>query len=238
MTTATVKAPVVSTSNVQRVTERVRSLLTLLNLHFAGVAVLAVVLLYLLVKIGAAWTAAHSDDAAAMAQQTVTMKTAEIAAKPLQGLDAKLTSATGEADQFYAKRLPFAYSEVLGELGALTKKTGVKLSRVQYAEVPVLTGGKGALTEVAMDASLNGDYRPLVMFINGLERDKMFFLISGVTLTGQQSGTVGLRVRLTTFLREPVGKESSEKAIAGPGGDAVVQGAGTGSSGTGGGAPR
>ncbi len=74
MTTATVKAPVMTANNIQRVTERVRSLLTLLNLHFAGVAVLAVALLYLLVKIGAAWTAAHSDDAAAMAQQTVSMK--------------------------------------------------------------------------------------------------------------------------------------------------------------------
>ena len=61
-----------------------------------------------------------------------------------------------------------------------------------------------------MDASLSGDYRPLVLFVNSLERDKMFFLITGVTLTGQQSGTVGLRVRVTTYLRSPVGTEGSE----------------------------
>jgi hypothetical protein len=71
---------------------------------------------------------------------------------------------------------------------------------VQYAESPVLEAGK-ALNEVRMDASLNGDYRPLVLFMNSVERDKMFFLISGVTLTGQQSGMVGLRLRLTTYLR-------------------------------------
>ena len=224
MTTATVKAPVkVVAANGQRVTERMRSLLTLLNLHFAGVAVLALVVLYLVVQIVTAWTAAHSSDTAALAQQTVSMKTAEIAAKPLQGLDAKLTTATGQADEFYGKRLPFAHSQVVGELGALTKKTGVKLSRVGYADSPVLSGTKGELTQMQMDASLNGDYRPLVLFINALERDKMFFLISGVTLTGQQSGTVGLRVRLTTFLREPVGKEVSEKAVVGPGGNAVVE---------------
>jgi len=52
-----------------------------------------------------------------------------------------------------------------------------------------------------MDAILNGDYRPLVLFMNSLERDKMFFLINGVTLTGQQSGMVGLRLKLTTYLR-------------------------------------
>ena len=72
-----------------------------------------------------------------------------------------------------------------------------------------------------MDASLSGDYRPLVLFVNSLERDKMFFLITGVTLTGQQSGTVGLRVRLTTYLRSPVGTESSEKTVAGADGDAA-----------------
>jgi predicted alpha-1,6-mannanase (GH76 family) len=48
---------------------------------------------------------------------------------------------------------------------------------------------------------LSGDYRPLVQFINTVERDKMFFVIDGVTLTGQQTGTVNLRLRLTTYLR-------------------------------------
>jgi type IV pilus assembly protein PilO len=65
-----------------------------------------------------------------------------------------------------------------------------------------------------MDASLNGDYRPLVLFMNSLERDKMFFLISGVTLTGQQSGMVGLRLRLTTYLRPSVRGAEPAKAAA------------------------
>ena len=141
------------------------------------------------------------------------MHNAEIAKRPLEGLDAKLAQATADADKFSEKRLPFAYSEVAAELGKLKKKENVKLTRGQYTEAPVLEGGAGALTEVRMDASLSGDYRPLVLFINGLERDKMFFLIEGVTLTGQQSGTVGLRLRLTTYLRAPVGTERSEKTV-------------------------
>jgi hypothetical protein len=87
-----------------------------------------------------------------------------------------------------------------------------------------MEGTQGALTEVQMDASLNGDYRPLVLFVNGLERDKMFFLIGGVTLTGQQSGTVGLRLRLVTYLRAPMGPESSEKTVIGPNGEDAVGG--------------
>jgi type IV pilus assembly protein PilO len=49
----------------------------------------------------------------------------------------------------------------------------------------------------------------------------MFFLITGVTLTGQQSGTVGLRVRVTTYLRSPVGTEGAENSAAGANGNAA-----------------
>jgi hypothetical protein len=57
-----------------------------------------------------------------------------------------------------------------------------------------------------------------VQFINALERDKMFFVIDGVTLNGQQSGTVNLRLRLTTYLRGGAAAEpaAAETAAAGP----------------------
>jgi type IV pilus assembly protein PilO len=221
MTVATEKRPAVA-----ELVERARGLMTLLNLHIAGVAVLGLVNLYLLVHMAFAWRAANSDNAQALADQTIAMKTAEIARQPLEGLDDKLAQATKDSDKFYKQRLPFANSEVAGELGALAKKQGVKLTRVQYAYSPVLEGTAGELTEARMDASLNGDYRPLVLFVNSLERDKMFFLITGVTLTGQQSGTVGLRVRLTTYLRSPVGTENTEKSVAGEDGDTAGSGGG------------
>jgi len=183
------------------VSARTRGVVTPLNLHIAGVGLLAVVNLYLLVHMGLAWEAKRSRNADAMANQRVMLKTAEIAAKPLEGLDAKLATATGEADEFYAKRLPGSVSQVAAERGDLAKKLGVKETRVQYTYAPVLAGSAGELTEVKMDASLTGDYRALVQFINALERDKTFFLINGIALSGQQSGTVNLRLRLTTYLR-------------------------------------
>ena len=228
--TVMTKRPVVA----QRVTKRMRGLLNLLNLHFAGVAVLGLVNLYLLVHMAFAWQAANSQNAAALADETVVMKTAEIAKKPLEGLDEKLAQATKDADRFYKERLPFANSAIYAELGALAKKQGAKLTRVQYADpVPVLAGTAGEVTEDQMDASLSGDYRPLVLFINGLERDKMFFTIQSLTLTGQQSGTVGLRLRLTTFLRSPVGTEGSDKNVTVTGTD----GGGAAASGTADGGP-
>jgi type IV pilus assembly protein PilO len=147
------------------------------------------------------WHAQSNYNADAMAQQKIELKAAEIAAMPLRGLDAKVGLATAQADRFYRDRLPGSVSEMLTELGELNKKAGVRLTGVQYIYTPVLAGSAGELTDLEIDARLGGDYRPLVQFINSLERDKMFFVIKGVTLTGQQTGTVNLRLRLTTYLR-------------------------------------
>ena len=212
MSSTTTTTRVKFAESLQGASARARTLLTQLNLYYAAVAVLGLISLYLLVQIGFTWRRANSQNDAALEQQTVAMKAAEIATKPLEGLDGKLSKATSESDAFYEKRLPTAYSEVLAELGTLTKAQGVKLTRVQYASSPVLDGAAGALTEVRMDASLSGDYRPLVLFINSLERDKMFFLIRGVTLAGQSSGTVGLRLSLITYLRP--GKNGAAPAVS------------------------
>ncbi len=189
------------TARVRALAERGRQLVTALNLHFAGVALLALVNLYLVFHMVYAYQQAHSQNDEAVVQQVALLKAAELAARPLQGLDAKLAQATGEADLFYARRLPSAESQVLTELGALTTRQHVKLSRVQYAQAPILPGAPGELTEVKMDANLSGDYRPLVTFLNLLERDRLFFLISNIALTGQQGGTVNLRLRLASYLR-------------------------------------
>jgi len=205
MSTAVVVPPPNSSSvarRVPRLTASARSLLTAVNLHFAGVAALGVLCLYIAIHLLFVVQALHANNADAIAQQKATQRAAEIAALPLRGLDVKLVNSTADADEFYARRLPYAYSQVLTELGVLTRQANVRLSRVQYAPSPALSGA-GELTEVRMDASLSGDYRPLVQLINSLERDKMFFVINSLTFTGANNGQVNLRIRITTYLRQP-----------------------------------
>jgi Tfp pilus assembly protein PilO len=187
----------------------VKEQLSVLNLHWAGVGLLGLVNLYLLVHMLLLWQTAKSQDADAQAQQKIQLQTAVQAAMPLEGLDAKLRTADEKADQFYAERLPVSSSEIATELGAVAKKDTVRLTRVQYAQQPVADVSVGQLTEVKMDASLGGEYRSLVEFINGLERNKTFFIINGVTLTGQESGRVNLRLKATTYMR---GLSSDEEA--------------------------
>jgi hypothetical protein len=178
---------------------RLRVLLSQLNLHWAGVGVLALVNLYLLAQMGFLWQTSSRNSAGAIDQQRIELKNAGMAAQPLRGLDAKLERATQEADNFTKQRLPSSDSQVAAELGDLTKKQAVRLTRAQYTHAPVLTGSANPLTEVRIDATLSGDYRPLVQFINSIERDKLFFVINTLTLTGQQTGTVNLRVGMKTY---------------------------------------
>ncbi len=214
MSTAVVIPPPNSSSvqrRVPRLTSRARQLLTAVNLHFAGVAALSILDLFLLLHLFLAWQAVSSSDPTAIAQQQTMLTAARIAGRPLQGIDTKLTDSTVQADSFYLHRLPFAFSQVLTELGSLTTREGVRYSRGQYSYIPVLSGPY-ALTEVHIDASLSGEYRSVIGAINAIERDHLFFTISSITLTGQQTGQVNLRVRLTTYLRAPGPNEVAGEA--------------------------
>jgi type IV pilus assembly protein PilO len=196
------------TRRVPRLTERARAMLTTLNLHFAGVAALGVVALYLLVHLVLVWQGLNANNQAALDDQRGRLRGAEIGARQLRGLDGKLAESTDQADNFYATRLPFATSQVAAELGKLAGN-GVRLTRAQYAYDPLLTGPH-ALTQVRIDANVSGDYRPIVEFINKVERDKVFFVVNSINLSGQQTGLVNLRIRLTTYLRSPELGEAAE----------------------------
>ncbi len=191
--------------------EQVRGWMSPLNTYVAVAVLLLLVVLWLgvqLVLVGFGGTSRGDDAIAAARMQQMA---SEVAARPLRGLDAKLSASQEQAADFYRSRLPFAYSDVLGELGVLQKRTGVRLSRVAYVQAAPANG----LTEVRMDAAVTGEYRPLALFINGLERDRSFFLIQNVTLNGQQNGLVNLRIRLVTYLREPMPAYAAAQAESG-----------------------
>ncbi len=208
---------------VPRLTARARALMTALNLHLAGVAVLALLDLYLVVHLIFLWQGLNANNADALDQQRVQLIAAQISAKPLRGLDAKLVASTHDANAFYATRLPYANSQVLAEIGVLTHKEGVRWTHAQYAYSPQLSGSD-SLSQMSIDASVSGDYRPIVQFINSVERDKIFFVINGINLTGQQTGQVNLRIRLTTYLRPANADELSSELPAATASDVTKTG--------------
>jgi hypothetical protein len=176
-----------------------RKLLTLLNLHIAGMVLLLGLNLFLLTRLFLAWHDASSDQSAEYDAQHLTYVQLQAQMAHLEGLPEKVDQARIDADKFYEKRIAPSQSTMAGELGVLTSKDNVRLTRAQYTDAPSI----GGLTEVRIDASLSGEYTQLIHFINDLERDKngVFFVINTLTLSGQQGGLVNLRLRMTTYLR-------------------------------------
>jgi Tfp pilus assembly protein PilO len=115
-------------------------------------------------------------------------------AEPLRGLDKKIPLATQQIDQFYKERFPTHDSDVAEALGNLAKENGVKIQSFKYKwEDPEPVG----LRRVVIEASMQGDYQPLAKFLNGLERDKIFFIVNSVGLA-EQNGLV-LQMKLETY---------------------------------------
>jgi hypothetical protein len=114
---------------------------------------------------------------------------------PLRGLDKKIPLATQQIDQFYKERFSAHDSDVAEALGNLSKETGVKLESAKYKwgdPEPI------GLRRVEIEASIQGDYQPLVRFLNGLERSKIFFIVNTIALA-QQNGPVRLEMKLETY---------------------------------------
>lgn len=167
--------------------------------HYALVIVLVLVNVVLAARLLFAWQSAKAGGQSQLQQRRAQFQAVRLKTMPLRGLDTKIQQAKKDQNAFYDNRFPASDSAVLKELGSLAIKNRVLLSREQYAYGKLNQG----VYETRMDASLSGDYTPIVRFINDLERDKMFFIIDGIALSGQQSGLVNLRIRLTTFLRSP-----------------------------------
>jgi hypothetical protein len=174
--------------------------ITALHWHYAGMVLLLVANGMLLTHVVMAWQRVRAGDVVQLQQHEADYKAMQLKTRPLRGLDKKIEVAKAGQSAFYKDRFPENYSTVAAELGVLASKNNVLLSRVQYAQGKP----KEDLYEVRMDASLSGDYAPIVRFLNGLERDKIFFLINSIALSGQQNGVVNLRLSLTTYLHAPV----------------------------------
>jgi len=118
--------------------------------------------------------------------------------EPLRGLSGKIDRSRQQIAEFYKDRIPDRDSAISDALGRVAASSGVRIVQVhsQFMDPESVD-----LRPVQIDASLSGDYLQLVRFINGLERDQLFFLVDSVQLAGGQGGAVRLQVKLRTYLR-------------------------------------
>jgi len=177
----------------------IRRWFSALNFHIAGAIVLAILVVFLVVRGALAVHAAGALNSDSYQQEQIHYMQLHAQMAHLQGLPQKVDQSRADAAHFYEQRIAPNYSTIAEELGEAAVKNQVRLSRAEYAPSPAIDG----LTELRIDASLSGDYTSMMRVINDLERDKnhVFFIIDGVTFTGQQGGLVNLRLKLSTYLQ-------------------------------------
>ncbi|MGO8757733.1 MAG: GspMb/PilO family protein [Terracidiphilus sp.] len=183
-----------------------------LTWHLAGFALLLVLTAGLAIRLGMDASAMHSSSSDVLANKQTQLQALEIQTAPLRGLDQRVDKTRAEVATFYKKRIPADYSSISTRFGGLAVGSGVRLTRVQYSQAKPDSG----LTEISMDASISGDYPSIMRFVNGLERDQIFFIVRAMTLTSQQGGLVNLRLRVSTWLRPAAAAASGLPATPDP----------------------
>jgi type IV pilus assembly protein PilO len=168
-----------------------------LTWHYVGLAVMILIVAGLAIRLGMDWSATDSSSNDALVNKQIELKTLEVQTAPLRGLEGRVKDSRTEIQDFYAKRIPANYSSIAVQVGDLAVKSGVHLSRMQYSQGATA----GDLTEISLDSAISGEYQQIMHFVNGLERDKTFFVIRAMAFTGQQGGLVNLRLRVSTWLR-------------------------------------
>ena len=119
--------------------------------------------------------------------------------EPLKDLDKKVITANYQISDFYKKRFPAQDSQIATQFGKIAAANGVTISSAKYKQKD--SDVVGLLQPVEVEADLSGSYVSLAKFINALERDDMFFIISNVTLAGEQKGPIKLQVKVETYLK-------------------------------------
>lgn len=174
--------------------ERFRSPLTW---HYAGFGVLLVLFVGLAIRFGLDWAVTNGHSSDVLAGKQVQLKAMQFQMLPLRGLGARVDKTREQMGKFFDNRIPPNYSSISDRIGALAVASGVRLTRLQYAQ-----GKPGPdLTEITMEAGISGDYSQIMRFVNSLERDRTFFLIRSMALAGQQGGLVNLRLTVSTWMR-------------------------------------
>jgi Tfp pilus assembly protein PilO len=117
------------------------------------------------------------------------------------GMDQKLIKTREDVKKFYSQHVASRWSEVSEEINKVAKENGFAPPPIRYKTEDT---GLPNLQRVKADITLAGEYHKIAKFINALERDRLVFDITQITLNGEQAagGAVDLQIKVDTFLKE------------------------------------
>jgi Tfp pilus assembly protein PilO len=95
------------------------------------------------------------------------------------------------------------YSAVRSELGAVARKSGIQLDDLSFKQTEIANRG---MTEVAIDVTVNGNYKNVIGFLNGLQRSPNLYEVDGLTLASENANQASANIikvalHLKTYFR-------------------------------------
>jgi Tfp pilus assembly protein PilO len=95
------------------------------------------------------------------------------------------------------------YSAVRSELGGTARKNGIQLEDLTFKRTEDASRG---MTEVLIDVTVNGNYKSIIGFLNGLQRSPNLFVIDALALGSENinqasSNVIKVSLHLRTYFR-------------------------------------
>ena len=138
-------------------------------------------------------------------KQEMRLKMLEAPIARAQKIREDMPNTQRECEKFEALLLPASsgYSSVSSELGEIARKSGVNQQDVSFKPTPIPDRG---LTEVAMESTIEGDYKNIILFLNGLQRSAHIYEVESLTLAtpGGNKGpanVIKVGLHLKTYFR-------------------------------------
>jgi Tfp pilus assembly protein PilO len=112
-----------------------------------------------------------------------------------------------DCDRFEQSLFPArsGYSAVRSELGTVAKKSGIQLEDLSFKPTEIANRG---MMEVVIDATVNGNYKSVIGFLNGLQRSSNLYAVDALSLAPENANQASANVikvtlHLRTYFRTP-----------------------------------
>ena len=122
-----------------------------------------------------------------LVEQTTELKLLQADVERARNIKKDTPVAKRDCDEF-ENSLPSAgtgYSVVSSELAEIGRNAGLQISSLSFHHHDL--EGRG-IAEVAVDATVAGDYKSVVHFLNGLQRSENNYAVDNLALTGESAG--------------------------------------------------
>ena len=113
--------------------------------------------------------------------------------KRAQDIRDNIPAIQKDCDHFEQSLFPASagYSAVRSELGAIARKSGIQLEDLSFKQTEISNRG---MTEVAIDATVSGDYKSVIGFLNGLQRSVNLYEVDALTLASENANQASANI--------------------------------------------